>query len=96
MGKHHNKMPKALVEAQKQQRLAAIHESPDETSPNKRKEAKRLEWPPSSDRIDVKSKFFLCCRARDHFPRQNGDGVHAGLDFILASNNGTALYDPTA
>ena len=49
-------------------------------------------------RIELMSNrnSFYVARARDHFPRQNGDGVHAGLDFILASNNGTALYDPTA
>ena len=95
MGKHHNKMPKALVEAQKaeqQQRFPTIHESPEETSPVNRKEVER------QARIELMSNrnSFFIARPRDYFPRQNGDGVHAGLDYILASNNGAALYDPTA
>ena len=94
MGKHHNKMPKALIEAQKsqRQRLATIHESPQEPSPVDHKEIER------QIRIELMSNrnSFYVERPRERLPRQSGDGVHDGLDYILHCNNGTALYDPTA
>ena len=71
MGKHHNKMPKALVEAQKQQRLATIHESPDETSPNKRKEAKRLERQARIELMSNRNSFYVAEHAIT-FPARMG------------------------
>ena len=91
MGKRHNKMPKAFVEMyveREQRTLATNHDS------------EPIDRHGYFLRRVRNTTYFYNTRPRSPAPLHlrdlsGGDGVHAGLDFILHCNNGTALFDPT-